>query len=280
MPQRLLQHICSFVGLLLYGVLASYGEHTAGAVTLESFLEPDKQVDIVPVNRDIVTKLHVVEGDSVKKGQLLVTLDLGVLNERKNIAQILATNHGRLDSAQALVNIRQAHLENLKRLESTGHVRQKELEVSRADLAVAQADLLTAQEERTIRQAELRHIEAQIEVKKIRSPIDGLVSRVYKTEGELVGLNDEDALISVVSPHPLHVIFYLPHAYAEQIAVGQQVALQVGVPAETVLGKVLFVAPLVHPESGTIRVKIGFAQGFVAQSGIRCSLDTDQLTAP
>ncbi|WP_169309349.1 efflux RND transporter periplasmic adaptor subunit [Desulforhopalus sp. IMCC35007] len=251
--------------------------HNVAAVTLESFLEPNKKVDIVPVNRDIVREVHVVEGESVKAGQLLVTLDLGVLNAQHDTAKILASNRGQLDSAAIMVEMRKAQLENLNRLESTGHVRPNELEKTRADLALAQADLLTAKESRKIRLAELKQIEAQIEVKKIRAPIDGVVSRIFKTEGELVGLNDEDALITVVQALPLHVIFHIPYNFMGNLASGQKVTLHVNGQDEMVTGTVLYFSPLVNPESGTVRVKIGFADNFAAKSGIRCSFETNQL---
>jgi len=219
----------------------------------------------------------VEEGEAVKAGQLLVTLDLGVLNAQLNTAKILASNRGQLDSAQIMVKMRSAQLGNLNRLESTGHVRPNELEKSRADWALAQADLLTAEESRKIRQAELKQIEAQIEVKKIRSPIDGVVSRIFKTEGELVGLNDEDALITVVQPLPLHVVFHIPYNFIGTLKAEQKVALQVDGEEETVIGTVLYFSPVVNPESGTVRVKIGFDDSFMGKSGIRCSFDTDQL---
>lgn len=250
----------------------------AAAATLESFLEPHKQVDIVPVYRDIVREVHVAEGDHVKVGQLMVTLDLAVLNAQHNTAKILASNRGQLDSAKIIVAMRRAQLENLKRLESTGHVRPKELEKSGADLAIAEADLLTARESRKIRLAELKQIEAQIEVKKIRSPIDGVVLRVFKTEGELVGLNDEDALVSVVQALPLHIIFHIPNNFIGNLTEGQKVALQVGGAEETVVGTVLYASSVINPESGTVRVKIGFTDEFTAKSGIRCSFETDQLS--
>lgn len=253
------------------------GKGLAEAVILESFLEPDKQIDIVPVNRDIVTEVHVEEGDAVAAGQLMVTLDLRVLNAQHNTAKILASNRGQLDSAKIIVAMRKDQLENLTRLDSTGHVRPKELEKSRADLALAEADLLTARESRKIRLAELKQIEAQIEVKKIRSPIDGVVSRIFKRKGELVGLGDEDALITVVQPLPLHVIFHIPNSFAGDLHQGKELALQVGGNREIVSGTVLYSSPIIDAESGTVRVKIGFADDFAAKSGSRCSLDTEQL---
>lgn len=263
---------CFLLSLLLFA-----GE--VAAVTLESFLEPNRKVDIVPVNRDIVRQIHVEEGDVVTAGQLLVTLDLGVLNAQRDTARILAANHGQLDSAKVLVKMRSAQLDNLNRLESTGHVRPKELEKSKADLALARADLLTAKESRRIRIAELKQIEAQIDVKKIKSPLDGVVSRIFKTEGELVGLNDEDALITVVQVLPLHVIFHIPYSYIGTLTEGQKVAVHIDGKEEMVQGTVLYSSPLVNPESGTVRVKIGFDDGFSAKSGIRCSFETDQLAA-
>ncbi len=108
------RYITCFSILLQMFILSS----GSAAATLESFLEPHKQVDIVPVNRDIVREVHVAEGDLVKVGQLMVTLDLGVLNAQHNTAKILASNRGQLDSAKIIVAMRKAQLENLTRLRS------------------------------------------------------------------------------------------------------------------------------------------------------------------
>ncbi len=247
------------------------------AAVLESFLEPNKRIDIVPANRDLIQQVHVKEGELVKKGQLLVTLDLTVLNAQRKTAKILAETHGKIDSAKILVEMRKDQLENLKRVKATGHVRPKELEKSKADYAIASANLLTARENRRIRQAELKQIEAQIAVKKIKSPVDGIISRIYKTEGELVGLNDVDAIVTVLQGLPLHAVFHIPYGFMGDLDVGHEMLLEVTGFGEAVRGFVLYVSPLVSPESGTVRVKVGFSEDFRAKSGIRCSVDTDQF---
>lgn len=246
------------------------------AVSLESFLEPNKHVDIVPASRDTIRTIHVKEGEQVKKGQLLVTLDLEVLFAHRNTAKILAGAHGRIDSASTVIKMRQNILNNLQRLETTGHVRPNELEKAETDLAIARSDLLAAKEERLIRKAELKQIEAQIAQKKIKSPISGVVSRIYKTEGELVGVSDGDSLITIVQTRPLHAVFHIPYGYADRFPAGREVLLGVDGFDTPEKGVVAFASPIVNPESGTVRVKVDLSESFDAKSGIRCSLDSDR----
>ena len=105
-----------------------------------------------------------------------------------------------------------------------------------------------------------------------------MVSRIFKTEGELVGLNDEDALITVVQARPLHVIFHIPNSLIGNLSQGRKVALQVSGTEEVVAGTVLYTSPVIDPESGTVRVKLGFLDDFTAKSGLRCIFETDQLS--
>lgn len=246
-------------------------------MTLESFLEPSKRVDIVPVSRDTVKKIHIKEGQNVKTGQILFTLDHDVLIARRNTAKILASVHSQIDSASVVVEMRRKQLESLQQLKQTGHVRPKELEKSKAELAIAEADLVSAREEILIRKAELKQIDTQIALKKIVSPIDGIVVRIYKEEGEIIGINDADILVTVVKTIPLRATFHVPESIGLQLTAGDKVSLQVTGVEQTVVGRILFSSPLVNPESSTVRVTVGLPKSFRAKSGIRCTMETDQI---
>lgn len=261
---------------LLCFYLIGFSSVSAGQSTLlESFLEPRKQVDVVPVNRDVIQELHVKEGDSVQRGQLLITLNIDVLKAREKTAIILADTRGELVSAQTIVGMRRGLLENLQQLKATGHVRPRELEKAQLELAVAEAELLKAHEQRAIREAELEQIKAQIDEKMIKSPVDGIVTRIYKEEGELVGMSSGDKLVTVVQLDPLQATFYVPAPFSSQFSKGKIVTLLIDGDIGSVQGEIGFISPVVNPESGTVRMKVDLRQNLQARSGMRCRLQLE-----
>ncbi len=248
---------------------------TAGpvqAASFESFLEPAHQADLIPANRDVIQKIHVREGEVVKKGQLLVSLAADTLRARLQAATIMAEASGRIDSAQVMLKLRQQQLDDLTRLAQSGNVRAKELDRARADLAIARAELQTMQEERRIRVAEQEQIRAQIAEKEVRSPIDGIVTHLSKEEGELTGTSDQDILVTVVQEHPLQAVFHLPADAASTLRQGQEVPIGIDEAAGTVSGRIEFISPVTNPESGTIRIKVRIIDEKTLQAGLRCHL--------
>ena len=255
--------------------LSTIASSPARGLVLESFLEQHKQIHFIPPFRDTIREIHVNEGDKVEKGQLLITLDLGVLLARREAAVIMARAHGRIDSAKTIVGMRKAQLENLEKLKSTGHVRPREIEKTKADLAIAEADLLAASEQQKIRRADLKQLDAQIDQKKIVAPISGIISRIYKEEGELIGGGPEDKLITIVKITPLQATFHIPYRITDNFQGGQKVPLSIDGFPDLVEATVTFASPVVNPQSGTIRITLELPEKFNAKSGIRCTLEVN-----
>lgn len=184
--------------------------------------------------------------------------------------------HGKIDSAQALLNLRRSRLDSLEALMKSGNARRRELERARTDLAMAQAGLLMAREESQVNALEYRKTLARIEEKKLRSPIRGVVTRVYKQAAELVGGLESQPLMTVVQLDPLKAVFHLAPQKAALLKPGRDVMLAVAGNAAPVSGKVKFISPVIDPESGTVRVTLEVPNPRRAlQSGARCTLKTD-----
>ena len=245
----------------------------AQASSFESFLEPAHQADLIPANRDVIQKIHVKEGDTVTKGQILVSLNADTLKARLQAATIMAEARGKIDSAQVMEKLRQEQLDDLTNLAKSGNVRAKELDRARADLAIARAESLTMQEERRIRIAEQEQIKAQIAEKEIRSPIAGIVTHLSKEEGELTGTSDQDILVTVVQEHPLQAVFHLPAVTTATLKQGQEVPISFDQVDKAVTGRIEFISPVTNPESGTIKIKVIIATEKTLQAGLRCHLN-------
>jgi RND family efflux transporter MFP subunit len=227
----------------------------AQGASFDGFTEPNRKIDVAAAETGTVAKLLVQEGDRVTQGQPLATLDNEVLEVSREIASTAVKAKGKLDSATAERDLRKTRLERLELLRPQGHSSQEEVDRARADLSVAEANLLAVREQRQLDELERKKIEAMIERRTLRSPIDGIVSKTLKDEREFVSTNAA-AVLTVVQLDPLRVTFTLPTNAAASLSVGQVVPLELAEAGTKISGKVEFVAPVTEAESGTVRVKV------------------------
>ncbi|MHB1036484.1 MAG: efflux RND transporter periplasmic adaptor subunit [Pirellulales bacterium] len=264
-----------FTACLCAVTLFSPGRATA--VSFDAFTEPYRKIEVAAAETGTVEKLLVREGDRVVKGQTLATLDVDVLLVSQKIATANTQARGKLNSAQAERDLRKTRLERLEPLRQQGHASQAEIDRARTELAVAEANLLSAREQQLLDELECKRIEAMIERRAVRSPIDGVVAKLHKDEREFVS-NSSATVATVVQLDPLRVVFTVPTAYAMSIKVGQVVALEFPEGGNKARGKIELVAPVTEAESGTVRVKVlvDNPQGLY-RCGVRCSLDIEEV---
>ncbi|NNK58693.1 MAG: efflux RND transporter periplasmic adaptor subunit [Desulfofustis sp.] len=246
------------------------GPFQVAAAVYESFLEPFQTIELTPLQRELIEAIHVSEGQRVEKGALLVSFDRAIVMAQLEVAKVMAKRRGRTDSSAAIVAMRKSHLEDLEKLENTGHVRPKELAKARSDLAIAQAELLAAQEERAIRQAELERIRAHLAQKELKAPIAGIVLRITKEVGELIRENDVEPLLTIIQTYPLRASFYLPESVARTLTAGQTLQVKAGKSERMRAATVEYVAPVIDPQSNTVLVKLLLDEGEEVTGGMRC----------
>jgi RND family efflux transporter MFP subunit len=239
---------------------------------VEGFTEPWQEVAVASPETGIIIKIAVQEGDRVEAGQTLVELDRDVHEATLRIAAQAKDACGALDFARAEVELKKTRLAKLKALRDEGHARQEEVERTAADLAMAEARLRSAQEDHLIRELEHGRALVQLERRKVRAPIDGVVSQVIKELGEFVAPNDPH-ILTLVQLDPLEATFPVPGEDATELRDGQRVRLRFFAPEQIVEGVIEVVSPLNDAESGTtrIRVRVPNPEGAL-RSGQRCAL--------
>ncbi len=244
---------------------------SAHAATFETFLEPAQVVDISTPYRDRITAVHVRENDQVHRDTLLAELGTGVLKARLAQAEKAAKFHGEIDGARALVTLRKKRLQMLTDLKKSGNARPQEISNARTELLMARADLQSALDRQQLKKSEAAVIEAQIQEKKLISPIDGIVVIVYKQEAELIGGSDQQPLLTLAQLDPLHAVFHLPPEAAHSLKNKKQVPLMVA--GQQVTGEIDFISPIIDAQSGTVTVRIILANtDHALDSGSRCTL--------
>jgi RND family efflux transporter MFP subunit len=245
----------------------------APAETIESFTEPSRKVDLVPAEAGVLRTLEVREGQRVAKDERLGTLDCEVQEIALAIARANFEARGLFESAVAERDLRKTRLAKLLELRESGHATHDEVDRASADLTVAEAAVLAAAEKRKIDELECRRIAVMIERRTLKSPIDGVVTRLYKEEAEFIG-GAGAPWLTIMQLDPLRVTFSIPNAQAQALRSGQSVALKMPETGQLAVGQVEFVSPVTEAESGTVRVKVLVKNpDGIYRSGVRCEIE-------
>lgn len=203
-------------------------------------------VDIRPMITNTVKEIHIREGQDVKKGQLLFTLD--DRNDRANY-----------DKAKALADDAQRQLQRAKELVAKNFI-------SKAGLDTAEANAKSAM-------ATARAAEVQLSFDSIRSPIDGRAGIINVFPGSLVQASNvvvssttstatstTGAMVTITQIDPINVQFIVAESNIPLLMQNDIANLKVLVTvgdnlAQVYEGKVIVVDNQVDPAIGAVRVK-------------------------
>jgi len=245
------------------------------ASEIEGFTEPYRNIDVAAAEPGIIEKIHVKEGERVAAGQLIAELNHDVLKASLAIADKTRNARGKLESAKAESRLKQERLEKLKILLGRNHASQEEVDRTQVEMEVAAADLLNAEEELEIRDLEYHRTMTQIEMRMIRSPIDGWVTKQFVDQGEYVSPTNP-VVFNVVQLDPLMAVFSVPGDNIKNISTEQKVTVTMGEQRTPVTGVVEFIAPITDAKSLTTQVKVRLEnlEGKL-RSGDRCYLNMD-----
>jgi len=152
----------------------------------------------------VLDQVHIKEGQFVKKGDLLFTLDARPFDAA--LAQAKA-NLAR-DQAQAELNTVQA--DRYQRLYQAGVAAKEQFDTMLAN-AAAQAAAVHADE------AAVESARLQLEYCKIYAPIDGRTGALQVYPGNIVKQNDVPVLIVINQVNPIYVDFSVPEQYLSSI---------------------------------------------------------------
>jgi len=242
---------------------------------VEGFTEPYREIELAAGEPGILTEIHVKEGSRVAAGELVAALDTDVLRATWELARERAESSGALQASQAELRLRQSQWEQLQALRGRGHATQRELERAQTDLQIAQAQVLMAQEELRLHQLEMKRIETQIARRQFRSPIDGVISEVFKEEGEAFVANDP-RVVTIVQLEKLRARFSASPAGVSGLTVGQPVSLVLPESNQQIEGIVEIISPVMDAGSGTVQVVVMIDnRREQIRSGARCLLPLD-----
>lgn len=154
--------------------------------------KPYRVAEIRPQVSGIVQKRAFKQGAEVDKGELLYQID------PKPYEASLAQAKAALAEAKAAVTSVAQRVERYKELIKINAISQQEYDNAKAKLARMQAQVQRAK-------AQVQTARIKLGYTSVESPISGLISRSYITEGALVTANQAQKLAQVTQLDPIYV---------------------------------------------------------------------------
>ena len=246
------------------------------AAEVEAFTEPYQEVELAIGESGILDELRVREGERVKESQVVARLDTQVLEASLRIAELRAQSMGALDAAMAELELRKNHRDQLRVLRKKGHASQRELDRAEADFRIADARRKMAEEEILLQKLECQRIQAQIDRRVLRTPIDGVVSEISGDVGESFS-GTERYIMKIVKLNKLRAKFSLSPAEASDLSPGDYVNVRLTQPASVVQARIETILPVMDAKSGTLAVMVVVDnEAERLRSGGRCFLQTPE----
>jgi multidrug efflux system membrane fusion protein len=202
----------------------------------------------------VIAEIHFKEGDEVKAGDPLVTLDQRPFENNVHMAEAdLATARAEAEHADADV-------ERYKPLDEQSLVAKDTYTqfVTTAEIAKATVQA---------KEAALANAELQLGYATITAPIDGRTGQLQLHEGALVKANDAGStLLTVNQLAPISVAYSLPETYLDRVRLAlnagkKLIATAVGTDAaaKKAGGTLEFIDNSVDSTTGTVLLKASFA---------------------
>ena len=217
-------------------------------IELPGTLEAAQQVAIVAQVSGTILQQHVQEGDAVRAGQSLFSLDARPAQAR--IAQSQATLTGaRAETAEA-----QTKLERLSPLMASGYISRQEFDDARLALEAARARAGTAR-------AELEAAQLDVAYAQIRAPISGRVGRINVRPGSLVQAGGEP-ITTLLAPGALDVRASVAQQDWPELAAARaqgKVTADIAADADPTLkaqGELVFVDSQIDATTGAVPIKV------------------------
>ncbi|WP_420231162.1 efflux RND transporter periplasmic adaptor subunit [Pseudomonas sp. ABY48] len=241
-------------------------------------------VVIRPQIDGILTRLLVKEGQRVKKGDLLATID------DRSIRASLDQARAQLGESQAQLAVAQVNLKRYKLLSVDDGVSKQTYDQQQALVNQLKA---TAQGN----QAAIDSAQVQLSYTQIRSPVSGRVGIRNVDEGNFLRTSDTEGLFTVTQIDPIAVEFALPQqmlpTLQRLIAAPEQALVKAYIGADGATGELLGEGRLslidnqINANTGTLRAKAEFnnaAQrlwpGQLVTLKIQTAIDKDALVVP
>ena len=260
------------------------------------YVEARRTALVWPGREGIVAEVHVVRGQEVEKGQVLLELDARApaaaldmskaeLEEaRAVLARVLegsreeelAAARAEVEEAEVLLAEAQVERDRILQLENSGLVTAAEVDRARfrADAAAARLETLRSRErlaqegnrpseiaeaeaDVARKEAAVRAAEVDLDLTRVRAPFTGRVIGIELEPGEVVSLFDVRSGVEIADESELWVRVDVPENRLGGLQIGDQAqVIAQAIGSERLSARVVEIAPKADRQSNTVEVAV------------------------
>lgn len=199
-------------------------------VEFQGNVKTNQNVLIYPEMAGLLQEVHVIEGQYVKKDQLLATIDDGGM--KSQLAQVEA-------AAQ---------------LAETTYQRQKRLWDQKIG---SEIQFLQAKTDYLAKKNQVDQLTQQLAKFEITAPFDGTIDDVIKDEGTIIAPGQGSEVFRIINLKDMYLEADIPESYVASVKKGKSVIVEFPVLGTSVNTKVRQTGNFINPANRTFRAEIG-----------------------
>lgn len=221
---------------------------------LDCLAKPGMYIELSSPVDTTLKELFVNAGDDIKKGQPLVMLENTVEIARVELAKKQALSWSEIENSRVQLKYARRSLQRIEKLFKKNSVSLFEKDKATTEVSLAEIELIKAKEKKSLAQLGLEQAEAQLALRTIKSPIDGIVVDSYAKVGESV---EGRPIMKLAQLDPLRVEVIAPTEYFGLLKKGMKVEIRPEHPAnKTFKATITVVDQLIDPASGSFTVRM------------------------
>lgn len=228
------------------------------------FVELSSQV------RGVLETVNVERGDLVTKDQLVAKLMSGVETASVRLAKAKADMDIDVQTRNAEKLLRSRSYKQVEDLYNKKLASLREYDDAKTLSIIANFELKKAKELRKLSTLELERTKETLNLRYIKSPIDGVVVERMKSPGEYI---EEQPVVKIAHIDLLHVEAIVPERQFNHINVGMEAKVYTENPDASYNATVIVVDPVIDAASGTFGVRLKLPNhDHSIPAGLRCGV--------
>lgn len=230
--------------VLISGLLASTELMADSVPEFDCLIEPNMVIELSSPVSGVLDSISVDRSDTVTQDEIVATL-------KSDIEQV------KLRASQETLNLNKVEQKRSIELYRDNAITLSEKEQSDHELAISELEVESAR--------------ANLELRNIRSPIDGVVADRYLMPGEFI---EDNPILKIAQLNPLRVEVVAPVTYFGRIEIGKhaQVKTEFG-SFDRLVAEVVVVDKVIDAASGTFGIRLELRnEDNQIPGGLKCSV--------
>lgn len=257
-------------------MLLCFDVYAAGPSRYECLIEPNQTIELHSSVAGRLDKVYVSRGGKVAKDQVVATLESTAERAAAELARYKSEMTGPTITAERKLEFATRKFKRYQDMQSADFMSVQEKDDAESEMRLAESELKLAGENRALAKLEWQQQNALLELRTLRSPFDGVVTKQMLYAGEVVNPGDQGGgVLELAQLNPLRVHVVLPLATFKNVKKGM--AMQVA--PEGPLGgrytaRVKMVDRVVDAASGTFSVYLELPNPKMdIPAGVKCQTE-------